>query len=62
MLSLACSNHFANSGQDPLGAIGSIPQTAKTLAFIDASEAGCADGCQRAMIVAQLGQGRNNAA
>jgi hypothetical protein len=24
---------------------------------LDASEAGCADACQRAMIVAQLGQG-----
>ena len=39
------------------GIVEHVSETKRTFTLIDASEAGCADGCQRAMIVAQLGQG-----
>jgi hypothetical protein len=39
------------------GIVERVSETKRMFTLIDASEAGCADGCQRAMIVAQLGQG-----
>lgn len=39
------------------GIVERVSEAKKMFTLIDASEAGCADGCQRAMIVAQLGQG-----
>jgi hypothetical protein len=39
------------------GIVERVSDTKRMFTLIDASEAGCADGCQRAMIVAQLGQG-----
>ena len=39
------------------GVVERVSEAKKMFTLVDASEAGCADGCQRAMIVAQLGQG-----
>ena len=39
------------------GVVERVSDAKKMFTLVDASEAGCADGCQRAMIVAQLGQG-----
>jgi hypothetical protein len=39
------------------GIVERVSETKRMFTLIDASEAGCADGCQRAMIIAQLGQG-----
>jgi hypothetical protein len=39
------------------GIVERVSETRRMFTLIDTSEAGCADGCQRAMIVAQLGQG-----
>ena len=39
------------------GIVERVSETKRMFTLIDASEAACADGCQRAMIVAQLGQG-----
>ena len=44
------------------GIVERVSETKRMFTLIDASEAGCADGCQRAMIVAQLGPRRDNAA
>jgi len=40
-----------------LGIVERVSEAKHMFTLIDVSEAGCADGCQRAMIVAQLGQG-----
>lgn len=40
-----------------LGVVERVSEAKKMFTLVDASEAGCADACQRAMIVAQLGQG-----
>jgi hypothetical protein len=40
-----------------LGVVERVSEAKKMFTLVDASEAGCADGCQRAMIVSQLGQG-----
>ena len=40
-----------------LGVVERVSESKKMFTLVDASEAGCADACQRAMIVAQLGQG-----
>jgi hypothetical protein len=39
------------------GIVERVSETKRMFTLIDASEAGCADGCLQAMIVAQLGQG-----
>ena len=39
------------------GVVERVSDAKKMFTLVDASEAGCADGCQRATIVAQLGQG-----
>ena len=39
------------------GVVERVSEAKKMFTLVDASEAGCADGCQRAMIVAQLDQG-----
>ena len=39
------------------GVVERVSDAKKMFTLVDASEAGCADACQRAMIVAQLGQG-----
>jgi hypothetical protein len=39
------------------GVVERVSQAKKMFTLVDASEADCADGCQRAMIVAQLDQG-----
>jgi hypothetical protein len=39
------------------GIVERVSEAKHMFTLIDVSEAGCADGCQRAMIVAQLGQG-----
>jgi hypothetical protein len=39
------------------GVVERVSEAKKMFTLVKASEAGCADGCQRAMIVAQLGQG-----
>jgi hypothetical protein len=39
------------------GIVERVSEMKRMFTLIDASEAGCADACQRAMIVAQLGQG-----
>jgi hypothetical protein len=39
------------------GVVERVSETRRMFTLIDTSEVGCADGCQRAMIVAQLGQG-----
>ena len=38
------------------GVVERVSEVNKMFTLVEASEAGCADGCQRAMIVAQLGQ------
>ena len=38
------------------GVVERVSEAKKMFTLVEASEAGCADGCQRAMIVAQLGQ------
>lgn len=40
-----------------LGVVERVSEAKKMFTLVDASEAGCADACKRAMIVAQLGQG-----
>ena len=40
-----------------LGVVERVSDSKKMFTLVDASESGCADACQRAMIVAQLGQG-----
>ena len=39
------------------GIVERVSEAKHMFTLIDSSEAGCADGCQRAMIVAELGQG-----
>ncbi|MDX2081286.1 MAG: hypothetical protein SFU53_10920 [Terrimicrobiaceae bacterium] len=39
------------------GIVERVSEAKKMFTLIDTSEAGCADACERAMIVAQLGQG-----
>jgi hypothetical protein len=39
------------------GIVERVSETKRMFTLIDASEAACADGCQRSMVVAQLGQG-----
>jgi hypothetical protein len=39
------------------GIVERVSEAKKMFTLVDTSEAGCADACQRAMIVAQLGQG-----
>ena len=39
------------------GIVERVSEARRMFTLIDASEADCADGCKRAMIVAQLGQG-----
>jgi hypothetical protein len=39
------------------GVVERVSEAKKMFTLVDASEAGCADGCERARIVAQLGQG-----
>jgi hypothetical protein len=39
-----------------LGIVERVSEAKRMFTLIDTSEAGCADGCQRAMIVAQLDQ------
>jgi hypothetical protein len=39
------------------GIVERVSETRRMFTLIDTSEVGCADSCQRAMIVAQLGQG-----
>ena len=40
-----------------LGVVERVSEAKKMFTLVDASEAGCADGCERAMVVAQLDQG-----
>jgi hypothetical protein len=40
-----------------LGVVERVSEAKKMFTLVDESEAGCADACQRAMIVAHLGQG-----
>jgi len=40
------------------GIVERVSETKQMFTLVDASEANCADGCQRAMIVAQLGLGQ----
>jgi hypothetical protein len=39
------------------GIVGRVSETKRMLTLIDTSEDGCADGCHRAIMLAQLGQG-----
>ena len=39
------------------GIVERVSEAKRMFTLIDASEAACADGCQRSMVVAQLGQG-----
>ncbi|MGA7881135.1 MAG: hypothetical protein WCD63_09740 [Terrimicrobiaceae bacterium] len=39
------------------GVVERVSEAKKMFTLVDSSEAGCADGCQRSMVVAQLGQG-----
>ena len=38
------------------GVVEGVSEVKKMFTLVEASRAGCADGCQRAMIVAQVGQ------
>ena len=39
------------------GVVERVSEAKKMFTLVDSSEAACADGCQRSMVVAQLGQG-----
>ncbi|MGA7391563.1 MAG: hypothetical protein WBL40_19555 [Terrimicrobiaceae bacterium] len=39
------------------GVVERVSEAKRMFTLVDSSEAGCADGCQRSMVVAQLGQG-----
>ena len=53
----ATANDYAGKIVAVSGVVERVSEAKKMFTLVDASEAGCADGCQRAMIVGQLGQG-----
>lgn len=55
-LAAKSADYFGKTVAVP-GIVERVSETKQMFTLIDASEASCADGCERAMIVARLGQG-----